>query len=728
MSKEEKQEVEEESVFDDVLNLAFESSFIIEGFILALIYVLAISIRLFPVANFESVLYKFDSYYYYRATQYLLENGFSDYRNWFDSSSWYPYGNHGGGLSQPGLVLATAGAHYLISGLCVGIDLRYVCIYMGPFLAANSCIALYILVREVDSSESALLAAALLAVIPAFASRSMAGTFDNEPLAIFCLLVCMYSWIQAAKSGRGLPAMLSAFSSILLLVSWNGTAFIYNLIPLHVLWVIARTEPSELSKIQRRRIYAAYSTFYVWTILLHMQIPGRNLFELVQLQYLLPLLVFIWLQCPTIAEYIATFSNEHLTKDIVLQTMMCTMLTLLVLFKSFEILPGFNERLFGVLNPVFTRENLPLVASVAENQPTAWASFFNEVNALVLLYLPGIRILLYTSKDNISRIFVALYAIFSLYFSGVMVRLLFLATPAFCICGGITVSSILRNSLRHSMHNDLANDDLCNHRKKKPAFSRRHFRRGNVPTKAEWAETASAFVAFGAIVLLALFLVHSVWTIEKTYSSPVSVVLTGRSPNGRLIFDDFREAYSWLRVNTPSDAKVLAWWDYGYHILSMANRTVYIDNNTLNETHIATVSKIFASSEHEAYPLLKSLDVDFIFVIFGGVIGYASDDLNKLPWMLRLGNERFPQIKEQDYRSIDGSIRVDEYGTSKLSSSLLYRLCYYRFGELMTASEKPLGYDRVRKTEIGLKAFELQYFHEALTTKNWMVRIYKVNK
>jgi dolichyl-diphosphooligosaccharide---protein glycosyltransferase len=35
-------------------------------------------------------------------------------------------------------------------------------------------------------------------------------------------------------------------------------------------------------------------------------------------------------------------------------------------------------------------------------------------------------------------------------------------------------------------------------------------------------------------------------------------------------------------------------------------------------------------------------------------------------------------------------------------SSLMYRLSYYRFDEVMTAYGKPQGYDTVRQTEIGV--------------------------
>ena len=46
----------------------------------------------------------------------------------------------------------------------------------------------------------------------------------------------------------------------------------------------------------------------------------------------------------------------------------------------------------------------------------------------------------------------------------------------------------------------------------------------------------------------------------------------GPCPYPQYIIDDFREAYFWLRQNTPEDAKVMSWWDYGYQLTGMANR------------------------------------------------------------------------------------------------------------------------------------------------------------
>jgi dolichyl-diphosphooligosaccharide---protein glycosyltransferase len=45
----------------------------------------------------------------------------------------------------------------------------------------------------------------------------------------------------------------------------------------------------------------------------------------------------------------------------------------------------------------------------------------------------------------------------------------------------------------------------------------------------------------------------------------------------------------------------MSWWDYGYQIAGMANRTTLVDNNTWNNSHIALVGKAMSSNESAAY-------------------------------------------------------------------------------------------------------------------------------
>lgn len=51
-------------------------------------------------------------------------------------------------------------------------------------------------------------------------------------------------------------------------------------------------------------------------------------------------------------------------------------------------------------------------------------------------------------------------------------------------------------------------------------------------------------------------------------------------------------------------------------------------------TFILHLSEIAMSSlEHIPYRIARKLDVKYVLVIFGGAIGYSSDDINKFQWM-----------------------------------------------------------------------------------------------
>lgn len=66
--------------------------------------------------------------------------------------------------------------------------------------------------------------------------------------------------------------------------------------------------------------------------------------------------------------------------------------------------------------------------------------------------------------------------------------------------------------------------------------------------------------------------------------------------------------------------QVASWWDYGYQTTAMANRTVIVDNNTWNNTHIATVGTAMSSPEKAAWEIFDSLDVKYVLVVFGGLL------------------------------------------------------------------------------------------------------------
>lgn len=492
--------------------------------------------------------------------------------------------------------------------------------------------------------------------------------------------------------------------------SWGGYVFLINLIPLHVLTLMATGR-------FHHKVYVAFSTLYCIGTILSMQISFVGFQPVHSSEHMLAFGTFGLCQLHALVDYVKSkLTKEHfeiLFKTIASSVGIGALVVFGLLTLSGKISP-WTGRFYSLLDPSYAKNHIPIIASVSEHQPTSWSSFYFDLQILVFLFPAGLYFCF--SKLTDENIFIILYGLTSIYFAGVMVRLMLVLAPVMCVLSGIAMS--------HLMSKYMSNIDTSGSAKiQEVKKSKRHER----TTSNDQSAVAVAFVAIMTFLLIS-YTFHSTWVTSEAYSSP-SIVLSAKSHDGsKIIFDDFREAYNWLKINTPPDARVMSWWDYGYQITAMANRTILVDNNTWNNTHISRVGQAMASTEDKAYEIMRELDVDYVLVIFGGLTGYSSDDINKFLWMVRIGGstEKGKHIKEQDYYSSNGDFRIDIEGSPTLLNCLMYKMCYYRFGQVYTEGGKPPGYDRVRGAEIGNKDFELEVLEEAYTTEHWLVRIYKV--
>ncbi|XP_015905208.1 dolichyl-diphosphooligosaccharide--protein glycosyltransferase subunit STT3A [Parasteatoda tepidariorum] len=671
--------------------------------ILSMAAVLSFSTRLFSVLRFESVIHEFDPYFNYRTTKYLSENGFYSFHNWFDDRAWYPLGRIIGGTIYPGLMVTSASIYHVLQYLNVTIDIRNVCVFLAPLFSSFTTIITYLLTKELKDAGAGLVAAAMISVVPGYISRSVAGSYDNEGIAIFCMLLTYYMWIKSVKTGSIYWAAMCGIAYFYMVSSWGGYVFLINLIPLHVLVLMITGRFSH-------RVYVAYSTLYCLGTLLSMQISFVGFQPVQSSEHMAALGVFGLCQLHAFADYVKSrlsYENYRVLIQAVYTIAAVAFIAVATVLTFTGKISPWTGRFYSLLDPSYAKNNIPIIASVSEHQPTSWSSFYFDLQFLVFMFPVGLYYCF--SKLTDANIFIILYGVTSIYFAGVMVRLMLVLAPVMCILSGIGISSVLTIYCKQL---EITPD------KKSKRFGSNYFKKN---------EIAYSFIFIMSFFLTA-YMIHCTWVTSEAYSSP-SIVLSARSHDGsRIIFDDFREAYYWLRHNTPEDAKVMSWWDYGYQITAMANRTILVDNNTWNNTHISRVGQAMASTEEKAYEIMRELDVNYVLVIFGGLTGYSSDDINKFLWMVRIGGstDRGKHIKENDYYTSSGEFRIDKEGSPTLLNCLMYKMCYYRFGSVYTEAGKPPGYDRVRNAEIGNKDFELDVLEEAYTTEHWLVRIYKV--
>jgi dolichyl-diphosphooligosaccharide--protein glycosyltransferase len=536
--------------------------------------------------------------------------------------------------------MVTSGAIYhALRWLTFPVDIRNICVLLAPGFSGLTAFASYLLTSEMSTSPSAgLLAAIFMGIAPGYISRSVAGSYDNEAIAIFLLVFTFYLWIKAVKVGSVMWGGLTALFYGYMVSAWGGYVFITNLLPLHafVLICMGRFSP---------RLYVSYTTWYALGTLASMQIPFVGFLPIRSSEHMSSLGVFGLMQLVGFAEWVRyqlpSKQFQTLLRWMVLIVFGGAFGVLVLLTVSGTIAP-WTGRFYSLWDTGYAKIHIPIIASVSEHQPTAWPAFFFDLNMLIWLFPAGVYMCFRELKDE--QVFVVIYAVLASYFSGVMVRLMLTLTPIVCVAAAIALSQILdtymvatspdEEGCKGSKTNGSANGSATI--KDKVASATDSLRSTKSPLVGIYSYLSKSVITGAVTAYLLLFVLHCTWVTSNAYSSP-SVVLASKMPDGsQHIIDDYREAYYWLRQNTEQNAKIMSWWDYGYQIGGMADRPTLVDNNTWNNTHIATVGKAMSSREEVSWPIMRQHEVDYVLVVFGGLLGYSGDDINKFLWMVRI--------------------------------------------------------------------------------------------
>ena len=235
-----------------------------------------------------------------------------------------------------------------------------------------------------------------------------------------------------------------------------------------------------------------------------------------------------------------------------------------------------------------------------------------DLQFLIFTFPAGVVLCFRELRDE--HLFVIIYAVMASYFAGVMVRLMLTLTPVVCVASAVAISTLLDTYIDPT--EPVAEDDtrseadgspapsvsssapVSKKAAKKAAAAAQAAPKGPLSdlvaaanasesggrTKGIFGLDSRGVIVINVVFMLMFFVSHCTWVTSSAYSSP-SVVLASTNPDGsQHIIDDFREAYYWLRQNTPQDAVVMSWWDYGYQIAGMADRPTLVDNNTWNNS------------------------------------------------------------------------------------------------------------------------------------------------
>eukprot|EP00934_Nitzschia_sp_Nitz4_P004135 Nitzschia sp. Nitz4//scaffold7_size249615//51352//54449//NITZ4_001152-RA/size249615-augustus-gene-0.252-mRNA-1//-1//CDS//3329558367//4125//frame0 len=553
------------------------------------------------------------------------------------------------------------------------------------------------------SVECGVFAMAMMAVVPAHLMRSVGGGYDNESVAVSAMCLTFYLWIRSLRDeASSWLGIATAFAYFYMVAAWGGYVFVLNLIGVHAALLLAGGRFS-------LKLYRAYSLFYLIGTALAMQVPVVGWMPLKSLEQLGPCAVFLAFQLLQLTDMIKGKKEMSRVELFKLRAKVFAVAIMVAIILVMALVPnGYFGPLSSRVRGLFvqhTKTGNPLVDSVAEHQPANSRAYFRYLHHVCSLAPIGFLMVMANLSDSSS--FLLVWAMAAYFFSLKMVRLVLLTAPIGSALAGVAAGRLFAWCVRQWWDSTTpvkeegttpAVEPEEKEVKPKKGASKRPTK-GKKPSKKAASTSSSGVEGFDSfklaldsalasnegvitkrtlaclIILLGYILGMNFagycWKLSGDLSNP-SIIIKARLRDGTVVkVDDYREAYWWLRDNTPEDSRIMAWWDYGYQITAISNRTTLADGNTWNHEHIALLGKALTSSEEEGYQIARHL-ADYVLVWGGG----GGDDLAKSPHLARIANSVYRDHCPAGDTACRSFGFIDREGTPSpmMERSLLYRL------------------------------------------------------
>ena len=529
--------------------------------VLALSVSISMMIRSTP-ASYGLELFEFDPFFNYRATEYILENGTDAYFNWIDEKSWHPFGRDVSETSQVTLHLTAASLYPVFN---FGASLYDFTILLPAVVGSLTAIIIFAFVRVLGGTTAGLLAALIFSISLPIFTRGLIGWFKSEPLGLFFAFLAMYLFVSGIKFNKGKISLIkliaAGFFLSLGLSAWGGILFF--VIPIALFYFSL-----PFFKNKDNFIMWAAPVFSASLILFSLIFERTSAFIIgyAGLAILLPTIFVI------ISGIVIKFSNDRTKIRNCIIVLISFILSGIGISSSGLVgLPSF--RYLNAVNPFLTNQD-SLTDSVAEHLTTNITLSFTFLSVFLIFAVIGIWFLFSKKTINLKtdmRIFAIFTSIIAIYVSSAFVRLELFASVGIIILGSIGLSILTQKIFQQDKQNI---------------------------TK----------IIFPAVIII-LFIIPVTMPENNTWLSWADFtpsILNGGTSFSNLASDDWKDATLWLKENTPQDSIIASWWDYGYWITTLSERTTLADNATLIDWQIQKMAYALITTPDNSWNILNS--------------------------------------------------------------------------------------------------------------------------
>ncbi len=631
----------------------FQTKHLLVIAVLAMAFTCALIMRFYP-AKYGFYLNEFDPYFDYRATQYIIDHGLNAYWHWHDTMSWYPEGRDVPSTSQSALHITAAYMYKIFGG---GSSLLDFTIVFPAVIGSLTVIVLFALVRVLGGTSAGLFSALLFAFSPAIIQRGNLGWFKSEPLGLFFGLLAMYLFISAMKHKEIKYAIPKAVAGGLILGLANGAwgGIQYFSIPATLFFIALPFFRKDLTI----PMYVAIA-FTIFTLISATAFPRPGLSFTLGLPGIAMLAGTLFL-------VIAFFLRKIGKPQQYVRNTAFLLIAFVVVGVGFilggpYVSPTF--RYIKSINP-FASQSDALVQSVAEHFTPSVADYFTDFS--VILMFAGIGIwLAFKRRDDIS-IFALIMGLTGVWVSATFARLLVYASVGIIVLAGLGLFEVTRSVMAYREASATQSTAA-----RSMVATREERRKMEFAGRGQTTASKATRIGFVAVLIMMLSIPMFYPTNSNWISSAdVPAAIANGGTGYRLQTNDWTDAMTWISKNTPSHSVVAAWWDYGYWITALGNRTTLADNATINSTRIATIAKMLISPEQSGIKIAQDLKADYILVYSVGqirfygttnsthgntttperiplyVLGQGGDE-SKKQWFMRIGGFDETQFIERD--------------------------------------------------------------------------------
>lgn len=681
--------------------------------ILSLSFSISFLLRVQP-ADFGFELNEFDPFFNYRATEYFVNNGIFDYMKWNDDLSWYPNGRNVSLTSQVMLHI-TAGTTYWIFG---GSSSLYDFTIMFPVVFGSlSTIVIFALVRVIGGTTAGLFASLFFSISIPILIRGQLGWFKSEPLGLFFGLSAIYSLLSGINSNNKKIAILKLISAGIITVfgisAWGGSQFF--ILPIGIFFITLPFLRND-------------HKFIIWAIPLYTfsVICASFMFERLTMNFIFEMQGLLLMGSTAFLVSCILIQNKtkkHKTRNglIFLLSLILLGPLILVLDSTLENSPLPSHRYLNAINPFLTTTD-PLVDSVSEHATTTIAQSFYFHSVLMIFAAIGIWLILSKQKSSENKIrkdmisFVLLLGMAAVYTSSTFLRLELFASIAIIVFASIGLSLLI-----------------------KAFFVKKDKKSSTIPNYLKISFLSGIFL----LLMVPMFYPQGS-EIYAIVDTPPTILNGGT--NYVKTTTDWLDTLAWIKNNTPDDAVIASWWDYGYWISTMGERASLADNATLSTKVIQNIAKILLSSPDTSWNLLNEADADYVVIFVAAnqllvdapgqfyTLGGGGDE-SKKQWFMRIG-----EFDERQFLHSDGLSGTETFWNNTLLGQMIpYKvLGYISPNDLSQQSESYVpGFVGIYQKDVKFPVdgdgplklvYASQSFEQNQSGPKLVVLVYEVNK